>query len=64
MDMLQSLKKQRKKREQALGDPVDVQFVTFDGEEKHLRGFVGENLMDVAKRYDLVSVSVRQAQIG
>ncbi len=55
LDMLQSLKKQCKKREQALGDPVDVHFITFDGEEKRLRAFIGENLMDVAKRHDLVS---------
>jgi hypothetical protein len=54
IDLLQNLKKQRRKREEALGEPVDVIFRSYDGEDKMTRAFVGETLMDVAKRYDLV----------
>lgn len=56
LDLLQSLKKQRKKRDRPLGDPVDVTFVSFDGAEQRTRAFVGETLMDVAKRQGLVGL--------
>ena len=58
IDLLQSLKKQRRKREQALGEPADITFRSHDGEDKLTRAFVGETLMDVAKRYDLVCSSL------
>ena len=39
-----------------LGDEVELKFVSYEGEEFGVKGFEGENLMQVAKRNDLPSI--------
>ncbi|GAA5891716.1 hypothetical protein JCM6882_006179 [Rhodosporidiobolus microsporus] len=39
-----------------LGDPVELVFVTFEGEEIRVKGYEGESLMETARRHDLPSI--------
>ncbi|GAA5854128.1 hypothetical protein JCM8547_008239 [Rhodosporidiobolus lusitaniae] len=39
-----------------VGDPVEVVFKTWEGEERRVKGYEGESLMETAKRNDLPSI--------
>lgn len=39
-----------------LGEQIELRFESYEGEEYRVRGFEGENLMQVAKRNDLPSI--------
>ncbi|KAK9899800.1 hypothetical protein P389DRAFT_4199 [Cystobasidium minutum MCA 4210] len=58
LEAAQTLKRMKKKRKAiALGDPVDLVFNRHDGEKVPVRAFMGETLMDCAKRYELVEAT-------
>ncbi|GAA6002923.1 hypothetical protein JCM10207_001899 [Rhodosporidiobolus poonsookiae] len=46
----------KEERRNELGDPVELRFVTFEGEEIVVKGYEGESLMETARRHDLPSI--------
>ncbi|BGP16906.1 hypothetical protein JCM10213v2_004914 [Rhodosporidiobolus nylandii] len=46
----------KEERRNELGDPVEVVFATFEGEERRVKGYEGETLMETARRHDLPSI--------
>jgi ferredoxin len=54
-------KKKKSKLKTALGDPVELTFMTYDEEEIKVVGYEGETLMEVGVRNDFETI---QAQCG
>jgi len=50
------LEKKRQKRDDALGDAIDLTFEK-DGRRRIVQGFLGETIKDVAKRHNLVDAT-------
>ncbi|GAA5836606.1 hypothetical protein JCM11251_002675 [Rhodosporidiobolus azoricus] len=46
----------KEEKRSVLGDPVDLVFVTYQGEEIKVKGYEGESLMETARRHDLPSI--------
>ncbi|GAA6032585.1 hypothetical protein JCM8097_004828 [Rhodosporidiobolus ruineniae] len=46
----------KEEKRSVLGDPVELRFVTYEGEEIVVKGYEGESLMEVARRNGLPSI--------
>lgn len=57
LDIASLMRKKRRERTKPLGDPVDIPFRHHDGSVTNVRAYIGETLMDAAKRKELVEAT-------